>query len=38
MEHVIIKCPGFNSERRILVCNLKRIEMKFDLTNILEVI
>ncbi len=35
MEHVIMKCPMF-SERRILVCNLKIIKMKFDLTNMMQ--
>ncbi len=33
VEHVIMKCPMF-SERRILVCNLKRIKMKFDLLRV----
>ncbi len=35
MEHVLMKCPMF-SERRILVCNLKIIKMKFDFTNMLQ--
>ncbi len=33
VEHVIMKCPMF-SERRILVCNLKIIKMKFDLLHV----
>ncbi len=35
VEHVMMKCPMF-SERRILVCNLKIIKMKFDLTNMMQ--
>ncbi len=34
MKHVIMKCPMYNSERRILVCNLKIIKMKFDLLHV----
>ncbi len=35
VEHVIMKCLMF-SERRILVCNLKIIKMKFDFTNMMQ--
>ncbi len=30
-KHVLMKCPMYNSERRILNCNLKIIKMMFDL-------
>ncbi len=36
MQHVIMKCPVNNSERRIMVGHLKIIKMKFDLTDILQ--
>ncbi|XP_048015377.1 uncharacterized protein LOC125247880 [Megalobrama amblycephala] len=36
VEHVIMKCPKYNSERRVLIFNLKRIKMKFNLTNLLQ--
>ena len=35
-ELIIMKCPLYDSERRMLVCNLKIIKMKSDLINILQ--
>ncbi len=35
-KQVLMKCPMYNSEMRILVCNLKIIKMKFDLLHIAE--